>query len=317
MADDLRAPAPLLLAELGGARPPAPAWFDAALTDAPERVALEVERAALELLVWGPRGGDGLLLLHGAGAHAGWWSFLAPFFAREGRRVAALTWSGMGASAWRPRYGFDGFASEAVAAAEAAGLFEGGRAPDVVAHSFGGAVATHLAASEAGGRFGRVILADVGVRPPGKRWRGPPPRSNPNRVYPSVEAALARFRLAPAQDCANLYAVDHIARGGLRQVEGGWAWGFDPFLWDRLERDSRPLGQEEELARARAPLAFVYGERSALMDAEAAAYTRAHAAPGTPFVAVPDAAHHLMLDQPLAFVAAVRALLAGWALTPA
>ncbi len=174
MADSDRPTAPFLLAELKGARPPAPAWFDAALADAPERIPLEVDGAELELLAWGPRGAEGLLLLHGAGAHAGWWSFLAPLFAREGRRVAALTWSGMGGSGWRPRYGFDVFAAEAVAAAEAASLFEGARAPDVVAHSFGGAVATHLAASEAGARFGRVILADVGVRPPGKRWRGPP-----------------------------------------------------------------------------------------------------------------------------------------------
>ena len=30
---------------------------------------------------------------------------------------------------------------------------------------------------------------------------------------------------------------------------------------------------------------------------------------GTPFVAVPEAGHHLMVDQPLAVVAALRALL--------
>jgi hypothetical protein len=31
-----------------------------------------------------------------------------------------------------------------------------------------------------------------------------------------------------------------------------------------------------------------------------------------PFVAVPEAQHHLFLDQPLAFVAALRAVLAEW-----
>jgi pimeloyl-ACP methyl ester carboxylesterase len=29
-------------------------------------------------------------------------------------------------------------------------------------------------------------------------------------------------------------------------------------------------------------------------------------------VAIPDADHHVMIDQPLAFVAAVRGLLASW-----
>ena len=33
-----------------------------------------------------------------------------------------------------------------------------------------------------------------------------------------------------------------------------------------------------------------------------------------PIIAVPEARHHLMLDQPLAFVAALRALLAGWSI---
>jgi pimeloyl-ACP methyl ester carboxylesterase len=33
---------------------------------------------------------------------------------------------------------------------------------------------------------------------------------------------------------------------------------------------------------------------------------------GAPQVAIPDADHHVMVDQPLALVAAFRALLAGW-----
>ena len=42
-------------------------------------------------------------------------------------------------------------------------------------------------------------------------------------------------------------------------------------------------------------------------------YTRAHAPPGSPFLAIPEAGHHVMLDQPLALVSALRALLASWA----
>jgi pimeloyl-ACP methyl ester carboxylesterase len=39
---------------------------------------------------------------------------------------------------------------------------------------------------------------------------------------------------------------------------------------------------------------------------------RSIAPPGSPGIEIPDADHHLMLDQPLAFVAALRGLLAAW-----
>jgi pimeloyl-ACP methyl ester carboxylesterase len=35
-------------------------------------------------------------------------------------------------------------------------------------------------------------------------------------------------------------------------------------------------------------------------------------APGSPYVEIPEAEHQVMIDQPLAFVAGLRALLAAW-----
>src|SRR5579875_2529864 len=145
-----------------GARPPAPAWFERAIEDRPERSFVEVDGAPIELLTWGERGKPGVLLLHGNGAHADWWSFIAPFFA-EDYRCAALSWSGMGRSDWRESYTFPTFVAEMLAGASAAGLFEAETKPIVVAHSFGGGVAT-FAAAEAGERFSRVIVLDAGVR---------------------------------------------------------------------------------------------------------------------------------------------------------
>ena len=49
------------------------------------------------------------------------------------------------------------------------------------------------------------------------------------------------------------------------------------------------------------------------MNAETAAYTQVHAPPGTPVFAIPQADHHLLLDQPIALIAALNGLLAGWA----
>ena len=122
-----------ILAPFHGERPPAPAWFDEALAHhRPERSFVEVEGAQIEMLTWGERGKPGLLFLHGNGAHADWWSFIVPFFAAE-FRCAAISWSGMGRSGWRDAYSIDQFGREALACAEAAGLFEAREKPIVIA----------------------------------------------------------------------------------------------------------------------------------------------------------------------------------------
>jgi pimeloyl-ACP methyl ester carboxylesterase len=53
------------------------------------------------------------------------------------------------------------------------------------------------------------------------------------------------------------------------------------------------------------------GADSALVTEEMARYTNGLMGPDAPLVVIPAAQHHLMLDQPLAFVAAVRAQLAN------
>ena len=272
---------------------------------------MEVQGARIECLIWGERGRPGLLLLHGNGAHADWWTWIAPFFA-ETHRVAAISWSGMGASDWRDSYAGETFVAEAFTGAEAAGLFDAGP-PVFVGHSFGG-FPTLLAAATAGERLAGVVSLDSPIRPPEAQWRGPPSRHRPNRVYPTLEAALARFRFAPPQGCENLYIADHLARASLKRApleDGsgeGWSWRFDPFMWRNFRMEERA----SFLTGARCPVAVVWGERSQLMAPETVAYMRGLAPAGTPFIAIPDADHHVMVDQPLALVGALRALLAVW-----
>ena len=62
----------------------------------------------------------------------------------------------------------------------------------------------------------------------------------------------------------------------------------------------------------RVPLALIRGGKSQLLQSEDAAYLLSLIAPGSPYVVIPEAEHHVMIDQPLAFVAALRALLAAW-----
>jgi hypothetical protein len=133
------------LAALGGARPPRPDWFEDVLAHAPERTRFTHDGVELELLVWGEVGRPGLLFLHGDAAHAGWWEFVAPYFAKD-YRCAALSFGGMGLSGHRDAYSFEIFAAEAIAALPAAGLDKGPVRPIVVAHSLGSYPAMVVAA---------------------------------------------------------------------------------------------------------------------------------------------------------------------------
>ena len=313
MADDvddphLRAP----LAPFAGARLPAPDWYRDAMAKRPETASVPIDGYATELLTWGERGKPGLLLLHGNGAHAGWWRFIAPFLASD-HRVAAFSWAGMGGSAHRPDYSVDGFVTQLLGAADAAGLFEAAAAPVVVGHSFGGFPMMAMAGQH-GARFGGVVIVDTPFRAPGEPGGRPPNAGErTHRIYPTLTAALARFRLAPTQSCANLFIADDIARGSLVETiapdgSPGWTWAFDPYLWSRFTiGDARTL-----LVAPQCPVALIWGERSALMPPATIATMRTQLPPGSPAFAIPDAAHHVMIDQPLAFVAALRGLLAGW-----
>lgn len=306
MADDQPTPASLL-APFRGHPPPAPAWFTAAIAQEPDRSTIAVEGANIELLTWGEIGKPGLLFLHGNGAHADWWSFIAPFFAKDWR-VAAISWSGMGGSDWRQAYSAELFATEIFSAVEAAGLEAGGVKPIVVGHSFGGFPTLYCAARHPE-RLRGVVLADTSIQPPHKRWKGPPPRSGQgNRVYATIEEALTRFRLAPPQGCENLYIADYIARRSLKEVEGGWTWKFDPDLWHNFRMPD--LGRL--LPDIACPAAMLWGERSGLMGPETLDYMLEQLPEEVLLLPLPDADHHVMIDQPLAFVAGLRGLLAGW-----
>lgn len=305
MADGENLPPEIIapLAPFAGEAPPAPEWFMKAIAHEPERRFIEVDGARVELLLWGEVGKPGLVFLHGNGAHADWWSFIAPFFAAD-YRIASISWSGMGGSDWRERYSSQVFGREIMAAVEAGEL---GERPIVVAHSFGGYQALHAAGAYAD-HIAAAVIVDSVIHPPEKRWNGPPPRQQPNRVYTTLTEALARFRLAPPQGCENLYIADFIARRSLTEVEGGWTWKFDPFFWSNFDRaDLAGL-----LPAVRAPLAMIWGERSQLVDDEALDYMFGLLPTDVPKVVIPEADHHVMIDQPLAFVAALRGLLAGW-----
>ncbi len=298
------------LAAFRGQRPPAPEWFERAIAHLPERSFTPVEGAQIETLTWGERGRPGLLLLHGGMANADWYAHIAPFFA-ETHRVAAMSMSGAGRSDWRERYEVAQFAREMAQVAQATGLNDAGP-PVFVAHSFGSRPLFN-AVADPGLELGAAMVLDAAVSIP-KAQTPTITDLRPHRSYASFDEALARFRLMPYQVCDNLFIVDYIGRQSLGPIEAPpeptrWTWRSDPFTFHKLSGAAQ--GQAEAAARmARCSLTFLYGDRSAIVRPENLAHTRAIAPAGTAFVAIPDAAHHVFLDQPLAVVAALRAVLA-------
>lgn len=303
-----------LLGEFHGAKPPAPFWFDKAIADAPERSFVEVQGAKIEMLTWGERGKPGLMFLHGNGAHADWWSFIAPSFARD-YRVAAFSLSGMGGSGWRTSYGTDVLVDEGFAVMEAAGLFDAPQKPILIGHSFGAFVTSGIAA-KAGSRIKSIVVVDGPFLPsddPTKQRGSSRRQPRTNRVYESFEAAMARFRFAPEQTCDNLYIADWIARHSLKTVareDGGegWTWKFDPKFW----QDFRYASLKHDLRTRTCPVAIIGGARSGFITQGYGKDLLHYVGNDAPLISIPNAQHHIMADEPLALIASLRTLLASW-----
>jgi len=306
------------LSHLGGEKPPAPEWFEKAIATPSEEGAVEVAGARIRYSVWGEEGHRGLLFVHGGRAHRNWWRPFAPYFAQN-RRVAALDLSGMGDSDWRDTYSLDLLVDEVFAVIDKAGLATRGR-PVVVGHSFGGWV-TLAAVEREGEKLGGAVVVDspLGVPDPHEGYTvvkakpGKPDDKRSAHLYATKEEPITRFRLLPNQPGENLYLLDYIAREGLRRAKmpdnsEGWTWKFDPGRQSNFE-----IHFERDLLRAaRCPLAFIYGEKSMFAQGDGIAHLEEQARGRSPFVMIPDAYHHLMMDQPLAFISTLRTLLSAW-----
>lgn len=285
-----------------------PGWFAEALAVPFTEHFIPVEGNKVHCLEYGKAGEKPTLLLsHGNGAHAWWFQAHAAILA-DTYHVVVPTFSGMGNSGWRDFYDRDSMARDILGVVDHLGVEKF----VYVAHSFGGFISL-IFASNHSDRMHGLVMCDYVVRPREKveewfsDWT-----FRPTRVYETQEEIVSRFRLLPDQVCANKYLLDFIARKSIREVEGGWTWLFDPCIYANMR-----LGNDHEdlFTALPIPVAALYGadtiefERGGLVDMARMMPRDAE------MVELKDAQHHLMLDQPLTFVAAVddlsRKILAG------
>ena len=257
----------------------------------------------MHYLRWGDPADAPVVLVHGGSAHARWWAFLAPLLA-AGQHVVAVDLSGHGDSEWRSAYSYDGWADELRAIGEHAGF---AAPPVIIGHSMGGVVTMHAAA-----RFelAGAIIVDSPVRRPdpeseeGSRGR----MFHRPKTYPDLETAVRHFHLVPPQPRPEPYIDAYVARHSLRAVEGGWTWKFDPSAIMR----HGPGDFTAVVQRIRCRVAIVRGEFSEVVPRDMSELLYDLLGRNAPLVEIPAAHHHVLLDQPLALLTCLRALLADW-----
>ncbi|WP_439106096.1 alpha/beta fold hydrolase [Congregibacter sp.] len=299
-----------------------PTWLESALSVPREEGWVPSGGCDIRYFRWGNPENPPLLLMHGFLAHSRCFGFIAPFLAQH-YHVVAFDLSGMGDSGVRDNYPDDVRADEVVDVARSTGLFDHSIKPIVIAHSYGGHVAL-TAMQDNHALFGGVIICDLMVLRPERLKEhfgsGKPLRSDtsrPNRVYPDYESAKARFVLSPPQPVSVPSLFDYMAYHSLKQVEGGWTWKFDTSVFQSdFGQSDRMMRQGQIIAETQGRKAIVYGEDSVLFDDDSADYIRECGAVDMPIVGIPGARHHLMLDEPIAFVSVLRTILAQWNAEP-
>ena len=103
-----------------------PAWFTKAIETKYTDQNVDVDGVNIHYLLWGKEGDSeknekpGLIFVHGNGAHAHWWAFIAPFFINE-YQVAAIDLAGAGDSDYCETYTVDIFAKQIASVVEWSG----------------------------------------------------------------------------------------------------------------------------------------------------------------------------------------------------
>ena len=273
----------------------------------------------LNVVDWGGNGAP-LLVVHGYGHNAHLWDSLVPAL-RDRYHVLALDNRGHGDSHSDPEYRYHNAAIARDVEAVADHLKLEGVA--LVGHSQGGHACLRFAGRHPD-RVSHLVLADAGPDIPAGGGGSPPasvrllsPTFESVEVYRTLLEEI--YPLLDAKTCASL------AEHSLRATDDGL---FTPkldsrFLRRRSKRSAekrvkfdRQAWVEKEnariwhyLERITCPTLVVHGEHSPLLAAATVRRMVDEVLADARAIAIPDAGHALMLDNPAAFRAALLAFL--------
>lgn len=242
------------------------------------------------------------MFVHGHAAHAHWWDFIAPAFT-DRYDVVAIDLSGSGDSDHRPAYSATLFANEIRQVIADAQMTDA----VVVGHSFGGTL-TRVAAHLHPELISAIVLVDSLI-PDRRGTRRPPalPRQR-DHVYKSLEDACRRFRLRPPQPKPAAFILDHIARHSIKKMDDGFRFKLDQAVFAKMPADEGLPAATSMIKDMTIPVGFIYGESSRFFPPEQVTALTACITPDLIFP-VPNAHHHVFLDEPQVFVSKLEELL--------
>ncbi|MBI3964689.1 MAG: alpha/beta hydrolase [Chloroflexi bacterium] len=262
---------------------------------------VEVGGLRLHYLDYGTAGKPLILCVHGGAAQGHWFDFFAPDF-RSDYHVIALDLPGHGDSDWLEpdQYSYFRYAATVDAFVRALDL----RDFVYFGHSMGGLIGIVYVA-EYPERVRALVVADstlhlqldrIGVL----RDVG----SKKGSTFATKAELESRFRLRPAGP-ATPEVIRHLAQFSGRQLEdGSWTNKFDRHTYStRQEMDGFPY-----FPRIAAPTFLVKAELSPRLVPEVVDRVRV-LKPDIQFAEVPNADHHLFLDNPRGFEKVMRAFL--------
>ena len=253
----------------------------------------------LHTLRWGDEALPTLILLHGGGANAHWWDHVAPRLAAR-VHVVALDFRGHGDSDHPETLVAGAFNDDLEAL-----LVHLNESPVMLlGHSMGGGVAlAHAAGPELNASVRALIAVDVAAGASARSRRGARLALALRRTYATREEAIARYRFLPAAKHAGEELRSAIAQHSVqRQPDGRFGFKFDP-RWFRVPTRPRPA-----LGSVTCPTLILRGSESALLTAEGARALVSEL-PNATCVVIEGAGHHIPLDRPDDFVAAVERFL--------
>jgi len=285
-----------------------PPWFTTLLKRPYKDESINVEGAVINYRIWGGGKKQSLLFVHGHAAHSHWWDFIAPAF--PDYNVAAIDMSGNGDSDHRSQYSAVGYARELLALASRL------ENTIIIGHSFGGII-TRVAAFLDPSNIKGIVLVDSllstekskRVVPDDLKDYSQKPKKK-TRYYQNLETGMLRFRLKPPQKCHNQFLIEHIAQHSLKKSDQGYSFKVDQAVFAKMGVDpyiDLPSGVSM-IHSITCPIGFIYGDQSRFFPGEKRQFLETLIGVDK-LVAIPDAAHHVFLDQPQAFTQALADLL--------
>lgn len=245
-----------------------------------------------------------MLCIHGGAAHAHWYDFIANRFTPD-YHVRALDLRGHGDSDWGDPHGYNyqRYADDVFETVDRLDLQDF----VLMGHSMGGLVSLLYAATHPE-RVKKLVIVDTALnmteeRVASMRTAG----TREGRSYATHEEFQTRFRLQPPNSTASPEIVAHIAwHSGREHPDRMWRHKVDRNVQARRAgMNGIPLW-----GHIRVPALLVKGALSDRITPEVLNEVRGYC-PHVRYVEVPDAEHHVTLDNPAGLVQAVSEFLAS------